>query len=674
MHIVLVGPDLEENLSLRYLSSSLEAVGHVTAIVPFETASDLESVRAAARTADLVGLSMCYQIRAREFLDLAKAIKADDPSRRIVAGGHYASCEAHALLEHHDAIDVITIHEAERTLVELASLPEFSERALSNVRGIAFRSTQGITSTPPREILTDLDELPWPDRTGPARLVVGVPTAYMMGSRGCQSACDYCCITTLHRLVPGKRFRQRTPEAIAEEMASLYHERGVRQFVFHDDNFLVSSVERNLERINALDAELKRKGVKELGLVLKCRPADVHREVFVRLREMGLLRVFLGIESGSEEGLRSLGRHQTVEHAHRALQVCEELGISTQYTIITFHPEATPASLKADLDFVRQHLEHPLSFCRAEAYAGTPLEQRLIAAGRATGNYLFRGYGFTDPLTEIVWKHARSALRERFWSCDHLLGRVVQLDHLVAVFRHFYRGPEVDQLVSRFLQWQLDVNRDSIELFSDLVIACERWAPDSPELARFVAELGQRERASREDFESRRCELRTALYKTSFHMIGLARPAPGRLRRIRVPKVAPHAAAVLLALGLLHCGGNTETDDRQASSDASSDKYTEPDGVYEAPPWDGDFPQDVSTDQYNEPDGVYEAPPWDGDFPQDVSSDQYDEPDGVYEAPPWDGGDPDDASWDGGTPDDASTDQFVEPDGVYEAPPWDSGS
>jgi len=677
MHIALVGPDLEENLSLRYLSSSLKAAGHDTTIHPFEKASDLADVRRAVRGADVVGLSMCYQLRAREFLDLADAIKRDDPHRRIVAGGHYASCEAKALLEHHPAIDVIAIHEAERTLVELAALSDFSEVSLSTVKGIVFRGHDGITATPPREILRDLDSLPWADRSGPARLVMGVPTAYMMGSRGCQSACDYCCITTLHRLVPGKRFRQRSTSDIADEMASLYHDRGVRQFVFHDDNFLVASISRNLERIDALDAELKRRGMRELGLVLKCRPGDAHREVFERLKEMGLLRVFLGIESGSEEGLRSLGRHQTVEQADRALTMCEELGISTQYTMITFHPEATTATIKADLDFVRRHLAHPLSFCRAEAYAGTPLEQKLIAGGRANGDYLFRGYDFTDPTTEVVWQHARRALRERFWSCNHLLGRVVQLDHLATVFRHFYRGPQVDALVESFLAWQLEVNQDSIELFSDLVDACERWAPDSPELAAFVRDLQQREETSREAFEERRKALRVALYETSFRMIGLARPAPGRLRRIRVPRLAPHAAAVLLAIGLLHCGGNTETTDRHgvvdasseggtdaksdSPSDVSSDQYTEPDGVFEAPPWDGDFPEDVSADQYDEPDGVYEAPPWDGDFPQDVTNDQYDEPDGVYEAPPWDAG-----------PDDASTDQYVEPDGVYEAPPWDA--
>ena len=48
---------------------------------------------------------------------------------------------------------------------------------------------------------------------------------------------------------PGKATAGVVTDAIVEEMAWLYHDRGVRQFIFHDDNFLVPSQERNLERI-----------------------------------------------------------------------------------------------------------------------------------------------------------------------------------------------------------------------------------------------------------------------------------------------------------------------------------------------------------------------------------------------------------------------------------------
>ncbi|HOU91207.1 MAG TPA: radical SAM protein, partial [Polyangiaceae bacterium] len=331
-----------------------------------DSMDDFGRVLEQARDVDLVGLSLCYQIRAPEFTGLARALKAERPARPVLAGGHYASCAAEELLTHHPELDLVVIHEGERALVELANLPALAPGALEAIPGLVFRDGERLRATRPREILADLDELPWPDRTGPARLLAGVPSAYMMGSRGCLGACDYCCISTLHRLVPGRRFRQRAPEKIADEMAWLYHRRGVRQYVFHDDNFLVPSVAKNLARIDALERALRARGVRDVGLALKCRPGDVDRQVFERLRAMGLLRVFLGIESGTAEGLASIGRRQTVAEQHRALDLCQQLGISTQYTIIIFHPEATPETMLADLGFVREHLTQPFSFCRAE--------------------------------------------------------------------------------------------------------------------------------------------------------------------------------------------------------------------------------------------------------------------------------------------------------------------
>ena len=556
MHVLLVGPDLEENLSLRYLAAALVGAGHRATIARFDTMEDFHQVVEQARGADLIGLSLCYQIRAPEFLCLARTLKEQAPGRAIVAGGHYASCAAKELLEHHAELDLIVIHEAEKTLVELANLAALTPGALATVSGIVYRQAEQILATPARPILTDLDTLSWPDRTGPARLLSGVPSAYMMGSRGCLSACDYCCISTLHRMVPGKKFRQRAPERIADEMAWLYHERGVRQFIFHDDNFLVPSVQRNLERIEALERALRTRGVGEVGLALKCRPGDVTREVFTRLREMGLLRVFLGIESGTEAGLESLGRRQSLEEQHRALDLCQELGISTQYTIIIFHPEATPETMLSDLAFVRRHLTQPFSFCRAEIYTGTPLEQRMIAAGRAHGNYLARTYEYTHPDIARIWEVGQSLLRHRCWAQNHLLGQVVRLDHLVTIFGHFYDGAEVKALVTDFMALELEINRDSVDLIEAMIRACQEL--QGAALDARIAELMHHEQATRDGFQRRLCEINETLHDNALQLVGLVRADGSRYAFSRARSRAPrHAAAALLAASLLACGGES---------------------------------------------------------------------------------------------------------------------
>ena len=641
MRVLLVGPDLEENLSLRYLASSLRAAGHEPAIAAFDTAADAPAVLAAAATADMVGLSMCYQVRAREFLALACDLKQRNPSLRVMAGGHYASCAASELLANHPELDLIAVHEGERTIVELAALPAWGEADLAQISGLVYRTQGKLAKTAPRAALADLDSLPWPDRSGPARLMAGVPTAYLMGSRGCLGACDYCCITTMHRMVSGKRFRQRSPENIVAEMAWLYHERGVRQFIFHDDNFLVPDVERNLERIDALDRGMRRERLRHVALALKCRPADVNRQAFLRLREMGLLRVFLGIESGSAAGLASIGRRQTIAEEHRALSTCEDLGISTQYTIIMFHPEASLRTMREDLAFVAAHAGHPLSFCRAEIYSGTPLERRMLREARAYGNYLAREYTYADPLTLHAWNATWKLLSRRCFAPDHLLGQIVRLDHQAMILRHFYEGREVDELAADFARFELETNRDTLDRIEEVFALCEAH-PDAGSAAfrTRYAEFAEREQSRCDFILDRACALREAMQKQSLGVMGLlrgARPAD----RSFLERLPRHAAAVFLAVGLLNCNSdgiaiNARRDASPADSKKIVDSTTFRDqgGMFEAPPPRLDAP--VVSEPDAEPDaGVSEAGAGDTLDAKPVSDAAiFRDQGGVFEAPP----------------------------------------
>lgn len=97
MRVLLAGPDYEENLSIGYLSSSLPGAGHTTVLAAFNAAAEIGAVAGAAQDADLVGLSICFQARAREFLALAREIQSRDSSKHVVAGGHaFNDCGAGA--------------------------------------------------------------------------------------------------------------------------------------------------------------------------------------------------------------------------------------------------------------------------------------------------------------------------------------------------------------------------------------------------------------------------------------------------------------------------------------------------------------------------------------------------------------------------------------------------
>ncbi len=553
MRVLLVGPDLEENLSLRYLAAALRQGGHQAQLASFEQLGQLPQVVAQARGTDLVGLSMAFQARAPQFLQLARALKRAGVGP-IVAGGHYASCAAEDLLSCHPEVDMVLLHEAERSLVELADA-RAQAASLHLVPGLAYREADQVRFSATRPILADLDQLPFPDRSGPVRLLAGVPTAYLLGSRGCLGSCHYCCIRTLHRLCPGPRFRQRAEDAVADEMAALYHGRGIRQFVFHDDNFLVPSAHANHQRLDSLRGALRERGVGDLALVIKCRPQDAERSVFENLRDMGLVRVFMGVESASAAGLRSIGRRQRVQDAEAALELCEDLGISAQFGLLIFHPEATLDTVRADLTFLRRYQSHPLNFSRAEIYAGTPLERRMLDEGRACGDHLARDYRMADARVELAYRLVQALLHGRCWKHESLLQRAIGMEHLAAVLERFYPEQGAATLASDIRRRLLSVNRVTTDLLEAVVQRCQR-APDPQDLGlqRDIEALAAAERHDRAQARAAYQVLGQRLDALTDARTGLDQVARGRRP---VGRLARHAAVVLglvATVGVQACG------------------------------------------------------------------------------------------------------------------------
>ena len=547
MRILLAGPDYEENLSIRYLSSSLLNAGHATTLATFNSPADTATVADAAQHADIVGLSMCFQSRAQEFLRLAQLLKQQNLNQLIVAGGHYASCAAEALLAHHSEIDIIVIHEGECTLVEIVNAAPHLKERLPQIPGIAYRDVQQVRFTTPRQTLDNLDALPFPDRRGPVHTLAGVPTSYMMGSRGCYGSCAYCCITTLHQLAPGKRFRQRNVEGIADEMAALYHERGTRQFVFHDDNFLVPSESFNHARLSAFEKALKKRGIRDIALVIKCRPADANKKVLRRLKDLGLVRVFLGVESATANGLSDLERNQSVEDSERALETCSDLDISAQFTLMIFHPDATLATLRSDVAFMRRFSGNPLNFCRTEIYSGTPLEKRMIALGRARGDYLARVYKLSDPVAALACDLSLDLFESRCWSGGSLMQRSIGLDHLASVTKRFHRGSSETALCARVSDWVRSVNLDTTGLLDDVIgLSASAQIGTDAGVLRALLDLRERESITRQKLLADGSNLRTELEALRFP--GKA-SQPHHFSGSRL-SLARQAAVAVLAIGM----------------------------------------------------------------------------------------------------------------------------
>lgn len=469
MHVVLVGPEREENLSLRYLASALRQAGHGVSLARFDSPEHLQSVvrQVGHERPGLVGLSMVFQARGREFYELARALRESGYSGHLTAGGHFATVAYEAILTDLAELDSIVRHEGEATLVELADALQrgAGREDLARIPGMTIRGMgDELLLAPPRPPVENLDTLPLPARDTPPMLHLGVPTAYLVGSRGCYAACDYCCIASWHKAASGPRYRVRSPGNLADEMALLHRERGVRNFVFHDDNFFLPTASANRQRFEDLRAELRKRKLRDIGLVVKLRPNDCDRDNLLVLRDIGLMRVFVGIENARQPQLRSLGRRVSAGQLERCLDLLDDLDIYCAYNLMLFDAYTTLEDIAGNLAFLRRYPQFAFNWCRVEVYAGTELEKRYAQEGRLRGDYLARGYEIEDPRARLMYELLLPAVYGRNFDCEGLANLNIALGYYVRLLKHFHPRQWSPKLASRVQSVVEAVNASAVDL------------------------------------------------------------------------------------------------------------------------------------------------------------------------------------------------------------------
>jgi radical SAM superfamily enzyme YgiQ (UPF0313 family) len=476
--LALVGPEIEENLSLRYLASSLEKAGFGSEIYPFDASPNLsailEAILAVPEPPLAVALSLAFQWRALDFLALAMALRERGYRGHITAGGHFGT------------------YESEELVVELARALRDGQ-PLAGIRGLAARDEEGSLVLAPLRSPPDLARLPWPDRRGELQRCQGHGIAAMVASRGCYARCAFCCIAAWHeQTLPGKRFRLRPVDDVAAEMEWLFKEKGRDIFVFHDDNFFLPRPEGSLARITALADALERRGVGRFATVVKARPNDVTEEVFRAMRDrLGCIRVFLGVESDSEQGLTTLARKVASPQNHAALEVLAGLSLYVCFNLLVFDPDTTLETLEANLAFMEQYGDSPFNFGRVELYAGTPLLARMQAEKRCQGDYLGWDYALANPDIQRAFELAMAVFFPRNFAGDALANRLMGTRFDVEVCRFFHpeRYRPQWQQTARALSRELAL--DSVAGLREIAAFVRQWGSAAGTSA-FLADLGRR--------------------------------------------------------------------------------------------------------------------------------------------------------------------------------------
>jgi anaerobic magnesium-protoporphyrin IX monomethyl ester cyclase len=124
------------------------------------------------------------------------------------------------------------------------------------------------------------------------------------------------------------------------------------------------------------------------------------------MRDAGLYLIYMGLESGNEEGLKVLHKEVSVEQNLRAVQHLKAAGLLFEFGFMLFDPSSTMDTVRKNLDFLRTILDDGCAaavFCRMLPYDGTPIKDDLERSGRLRGDVCHPDYDFLDPAVTALY-------------------------------------------------------------------------------------------------------------------------------------------------------------------------------------------------------------------------------------------------------------------------------
>ncbi len=319
--IVFIAFKGADNHGIGYMRSMLSNEGFKTRVLDLRSGH-----RAILRNLQkydplLIGFSIIFQSYFRQFIDLISFLRNAGVKCHFTAGGHYASMKYEELFSKVPLLDSIVRFEGEYTILELAGCI-CAGSDWRRIDGLVYMDENRMVTNPLRHVEKDLDKFPVRIRPKLRKMALDMKFATIIAGRGCIHNCSFCNTREYYRQMSGPPRRNRSPEMVVDEMTDLYKRKRCAIFMFDDDDFPVTS--KNNNWILQFCKTLKDKGLKDKIIwKINCRPDEINEKNFRLMREYGLFHVFIGIEDGTEEGLKNLNKNTRVEQNIKNIEPAE---------------------------------------------------------------------------------------------------------------------------------------------------------------------------------------------------------------------------------------------------------------------------------------------------------------------------------------------------------------
>jgi len=368
---------------------------------------------------DVVGITTTT-FTLLDVIKTAEIVKKTNPEIKIILGGPHVHIYPEETIKIKE-IDYCVLGEGEKPLKELLNNID-SPELLHQVKGIVFKYKGKVINTGLRELIQNLDSIPFPARhLTPYKkygsvLAKRFPVTTMFTSRGCPFKCLFC-----DRPHLGNIFRARSAKNVVEEMEQC-QKMGIKEIFIYDDTFTV-----NRQRIIDICTEIQKKNL-HITWDIRARVDTVDQELLKMMKQAGCQRIHYGVEAGTEKILSILRKGITLKQIRNAFEWSKKIGIETLAYFIIGSPQETREDIEETIKLAKKLKPDYANFSIMTPYPATDLYKLGLK---------------TKVLSHDYWKefaqNPRSDFIPFFW--EEILSQKELIQLVEKAYRSFYLSP-----------------------------------------------------------------------------------------------------------------------------------------------------------------------------------------------------------------------------------------
>ncbi len=383
---------------LLYLAAIAEECGYEAEVKDYSQGGDLfKDIQEYAPNYIVANIAMPTYKSDMEAL--AKIKQAFPSVKIIVKGAPFLTYNTNVTYEN-PFVDYVIYGEAEMTLKDiLEGVPN------EEILGICYTDDNfQPVKNEPRPFIENLDDLPFPARHLIDNSVYRRPDnekvqAVIKVSRGCPYHCFFCLATP----VSGVNVRKRSAENIIAEIKECVEKYNITNFIFWSDIF-------NIDRDWTIDLCKK---IVESGLKItwsaNTRANTMDDEMAQWMYKSGCRLCSIGVESGSQEILDSIGKKITLDEIRNTVRILKKNKIKIYNYFVIGLPWETEKTVEETIKFAIELDSNFISF-----YTATPLPGTKYFAYAMMNKLITGQLDFTNAYYEPVVR-AHDLSKERIF-------------------------------------------------------------------------------------------------------------------------------------------------------------------------------------------------------------------------------------------------------------------